>query len=106
MNVRRQTRADLAQPPLLGIEAEAPAPAPQQLRGDPSRPETLRFGDWKIINQQAKAKLAKQTRHIFTNDNGTVFHLKTRKQYTAEDLVAEFGLTAVEARSCFLTLDN
>ena len=102
-NVPRQSWSDGAQQPFLGIEAEASA-RPRFL-GDPSKPETLRYADWKIINEEARTKIAKQSRQILTNDAGTVFSFKTGKQYTEEDLMREFGLTLAEAQSCFLTLD-
>ena len=102
-NVGRPTRADAAQLPLLGLDADT---APPQIRGDVSRPETLRYSDWQIINESARSKLAKQSRQVMTNDAGTVYHLRTGKQYTEEDLVREFGLTPTEAQSCFLTLDG
>ena len=103
-NVRQTPTVDPAKTPFHGIEAKVAAPT-AKLHGDPSKPKTLRYRDWKIINEEARTKIAKQSRHIFTNDAGTVSNFRTRKQYTEEDLMAEFGLTPAEARSCFLTLD-
>ena len=103
-NVRQTPRVDPAKTPFHGIEAKVAAPS-AKLHGDPTKPDTLRYGDWKIINEQAKAKLAKQNRQIWT-DAGTVFNFRTGKQYTEEDLMREFGLTPAEAQSCFLTLET
>ena len=103
-SVRQTPSVDAARPPVLGIQIEVATPAPK-LHGDPLKPEILRYGDWKIINKEAKAKIAKQSRQIWF-DAGTVSNFKTRKQYTEADLMAEFGLTPVEAQSCFLTLDS
>ena len=103
-SVRQTPGVDAARPPVAGIQIEVATPA-RKLHGNPSKPDTLRYGDWKIINEEARTKIAKQSRQIWF-DAGTVSNFKTRKQYTQEDLVKEFGLTPVEAQSCFLTLER
>ena len=86
--------------PLAGIVA-APSEAPK-LCGTLEKPES--YGDWKIINEIARKKVFRQDRRMILNMQGIVIHLGTRQEYTEERLVAEFGLTPTEAKSCFMTL--
>ena len=72
-------------------------------RGDPEKLATLSRQDWVHVNKEARRKLLKISRHVWPNQNGTVFHLHTRKEYTREELAKDFGLTAAEAESCYQT---
>ena len=85
--------------PLVGIVAP-PTDAPR-MRGTPEKPEG--YGDWKIINEIARKKVFRKDRQMMLNMQGTVLQLKTREEYTPERLMEDFGLTATEAQSCFMT---
>lgn len=90
---------------MAGLVAPPAIEAPYaKLRGTPDKPDG--YADMKIINQVARAKLAKANRHIYPNTEGTTIHISTRHEYTPEELVAECGLSPTEASTCFMTLDD
>lgn len=106
----KPVRAPLARPsrkpvleadqlPLAGMVS--PPSEPPKMRGTPDSPQG--YADWKIVNEIARKKVFKKDRQIMLNMQGTVLHLKTREEYTPERLMADFGLTANEAQSCFMT---
>ena len=75
------------------------------MRGTPDAPQG--FGDWKIINKIARDKLLRVNRHVYANClGGQCINLKTREEYSEEDLIRLFHLTRTEAESCFMTLDK
>ena len=57
------------------------------------------------INREAVRKIRAVNRDMITNDRGRSYNLRTRDDYTPEDLQQKFGLTYAEAQSCFLTID-
>ena len=97
--VRKSPVVEADQLPLVGIVAP-PTDAPR-MRGTPEKPEG--YGDWKILNEIARKKVFRKDRQMMLNMQGTVLHLKTREEYTPERLMEDFGLTATEAQSCFMT---
>ena len=74
------------------------------MRGTEENP--IGIPDWQILNRRARKKLAVIDRKILPNHQGMVIHLKTKRSYTPEDLVAEFGLTPTELESCSMSLPD
>lgn len=64
--------------------------------------------DWKIVNDMARAKIFSQKGGdlMMTNYQGTVINIRTRHEYTPEELMAEFDLSANEAESCYMTFSD
>ena len=94
--------ADSAQFPRAGLIPSGDATEEYVFRGDPAKPETLSRQDWSEINKVARKKLLRINRQIWPNQSGTVFHFRTRQQYTREHLIG-LGLSSNEAESCFQT---
>ncbi len=90
-----QKSADVPRP--LPVE---PAPGLPALRGTLDNPHN---SDWILINDMALEKLYAKDKLIMINDVGEVIHIKTRREYTPEQLVEQFGLHKSEAESCFMT---
>ncbi len=90
--------------PISPVEVVAPSvvePPPPKMRGTPEAPQG--YGDWKIINDMARKKVFAKDRSMLLNHWGTVIHIKTRYDYTQDELERDFGLTPNEAESCFMT---
>ena len=100
----RRNRPEPGQLPLIGLVVPPSIEAPYaRLVGTKDKP--AHYADWKIINEVARAKPATADRHVYPNMDNAVIHLTTRAEYTPEQLVEEFGLSANEAESCFMSFD-
>lgn len=62
--------------------------------------------DWIIINKIARDKVFAKDRLMTLNDRGRARSMRTGRDYTEEELMKEFGLTEIEAISCFQTLPS
>lgn len=101
----QEARPKPSQPPLTGTKIPPTAEETYaKLRGTPDNPAN--YGDWKIINEVAHAKLRKINRHVYPNQGGLTIHLYTRHEYTEEELIEQFDLSPTEAQSCFMSLDT
>ena len=101
----RQEKHEFAQLPRPGLDALPEIEAPYaKLRGTPDKPSG--FGDYRIINEVARAKLAKINRWVWPNQQGDTINIRTRHEYTAEELVEQFGLSPTEAQTCFMSFDG
>lgn len=76
------------------VAKDAPA-----MRGTAEAP--IGYADWNIVNGMATDKLAAKNRSVLANYQGRVINIKTKQDYTEEDLVSLFELTPTEAQSCF-----
>ncbi len=57
------------------------------------------------VNEQATAKVRAMSLEVYTNVDGRCFHIKTKREYTPEELQSKFSLSYAEAQSLFKTVD-
>ena len=102
---QKRDRLDANQFPLPGMVGLPPdAKQYPLMTGTPEKPAG--YGDWKIINAMARDKLYALDRKVMPNYESGVIHIRTRKQYNPEELVALFNLTPNEAQSCYMSFDD
>lgn len=83
------------------LSAAASVPTPNKIAVAGQEPT---YQEWHTINAGAVEKISAATHDVLTNWHGTVVHLPTKREFTVEELMREFDLTDLEARSLFLTL--